>query len=188
MAEPAQYEELMCQLGAVGAVRRQLDRSLPDGCSGGTALVLALLGREADMRIGRLAELLAVDISVTSRHVAYLAGLGWVTRSSDPADRRSRIVRLTPEGRARLAELSNRTATLLAQRLSDWSEDDLRRLTGLLSRLRTSFDDLCPEGPASLAARTPAFPVRQAPGSPAAQAPVEPPAGSLRPRTPAVTD
>ncbi|MFF4354462.1 MarR family winged helix-turn-helix transcriptional regulator [Streptomyces sp. NPDC001530] len=148
MAERAQYEELTRQLSAVGAVRRQLDRSLPGGCSSGTAVVLALLDRDGDLRIGRLAELLAVDMSVTSRHVAHLAERGWIDRSPDPADRRSRILRLTPEGRNRLAELSDRAAELLALRLSDWSEEDVRRLTSLLSRLRASFDDAPTRTPA----------------------------------------
>ena len=148
MAERAQYEELTRQLSAVGAVRRQLDRSLPGGSSSGTAVVLALLDRDGDLRIGRLAELLAVDMSVTSRHVAHLAERGWIDRSPDPADRRSRILRLTPEGRNRLAELSDRAAELLALRLSDWSEEDVRRLTSLLSRLRASFDDAPARTPA----------------------------------------
>ncbi|WP_320782894.1 MarR family winged helix-turn-helix transcriptional regulator [Streptomyces sp. CRN 30] len=141
MAEKALYEELMRQLSAIGCVKRELARILPDGCSSGSATVLALLGRDGDMRIGRLAELLAVDMSVTSRHVTHLTALGWIDRSPDPADRRSRILRLTPEGRARLAELSDRTARLLAARLNDWSDEDVRRLTWLMARLRASFDD-----------------------------------------------
>lgn len=148
MAEKAHYEELTRQLSAVGAVRRQLDRSLPGGCSSGTAVVLALLDRDGDLRIGRLAELLAVDMSVTSRHVAHLAERGWIDRSPDPADRRSRILRLTPEGRDQLAELSDRAAELLALRLSEWSDEDIDRLTSLLSRLRASFDDVPTRTPA----------------------------------------
>lgn len=148
MAEKAHYEELTRQLSAVGAVRRQLDRSLPGGCSSGTAVVLALLDRDGDLRIGRLAELLAVDMSVTSRHVAHLAERGWIDRSPDPADRRSRILRLTPEGRDQLAELSDRAAELLALRLSEWSDEDIDRLTSLLCRLRASFDDVPTRTPA----------------------------------------
>ncbi|MFF4796286.1 MarR family winged helix-turn-helix transcriptional regulator [Streptomyces sp. NPDC001276] len=165
MAERALYEELMHQLSAVGSVRRELGRVLPYGCSSGSATVLALLGRDGDMRIGRVAELLGVDTSVTSRHIAHLAARGWIHRSPDPADRRSRILRLTPEGRARLAELSDRLAQELASRLSEWSDEDVRRLTSLLSRLRASFDDLwTEEGPNA-----------------------EPPEGAYSTRTPAVT-
>ncbi|MFJ5036016.1 MarR family winged helix-turn-helix transcriptional regulator [Streptomyces sp. NPDC088560] len=140
MTEKTWYEELMRQLSGVGCVRRELNRVLPDGCSSNSATVLALLERYGDMRIGRLAELLAVDMSVTSRLVTHLAVRGWIDRSPDPADRRSRILRLTSQGRDRLTELSDRTAQLLAERLGDWSEEEVRLLTRLLARLRTSFD------------------------------------------------
>ncbi|MFJ7495154.1 MarR family winged helix-turn-helix transcriptional regulator [Streptomyces sp. NPDC097727] len=141
MAAKPDFEELMRQLRAMGSVRRELARSLPADCSSGSAAVLALLARDGDMRISRLAELLAVDMSVTSRLVTHLAELGWIDRSPDPGDRRSRILRLTPEGRLRLAELSDRTARLLAERLSGWSDEDVERLTGLLARLRADFDN-----------------------------------------------
>ncbi|MFJ2610188.1 MarR family winged helix-turn-helix transcriptional regulator [Streptomyces sp. NPDC087425] len=141
MAERAQYEELIRQFSAFGAVRRELGRILPSDCPSGSAAVLTLLGRHGAMRMSRLSELLAVDMSVTSRHVAHLAERGWIDRSADPADRRSRILHLTPAGLALLAELSERTSDLLADRLGDWSDDEVAQLIGLMARLRSSFDD-----------------------------------------------
>ncbi|MFJ6115097.1 MarR family winged helix-turn-helix transcriptional regulator [Streptomyces sp. NPDC092129] len=141
MAERAQYEELARQLGAIGAVTRDMGRILPPDCPGGSAAVLTLLGRYGDMRMSKLAELLAVDISVTSRHVAQVADRGWIERSPDPADKRSRILRLTVPGRIQLDELSLRTTELLAERLSDWSQDDVDLLIQLMARLRASFGD-----------------------------------------------
>ncbi|MGW2518633.1 MarR family winged helix-turn-helix transcriptional regulator [Streptomyces sp. NPDC001617] len=141
MAERAQYEELIRQFSAFGAVRRELGRILPSDCPSGSAAVLTLLGRFGAMRMSKLAELLSVDMSVTSRHVAHLADRGWLDRSPDPSDKRSRIVHLTPEGLARLEQLSERTAQLLAGRLADWSDEDVAELTRLMARLRASFDD-----------------------------------------------
>ncbi|WP_309032840.1 MarR family winged helix-turn-helix transcriptional regulator [Streptomyces alfalfae] len=147
MAGKAQYEELIRQFSAFGAVRRELGRILPADCPAGSAAVLTLLGRHGDMRMSRLSELLAVDMSVTSRHVAHIADRGWIQRSPDPADKRSRILRLTPEGRTRLDELSERTTQLLAHRLSDWTDAEVGQLTGLMARLRASFDDCRPAVP-----------------------------------------
>ncbi|MEG3629812.1 MarR family winged helix-turn-helix transcriptional regulator [Streptomyces poriticola] len=141
MAGPARYEELARQLSAFGAVKRELGRILPADCPSGSAAVLTLLDRHGDMRMSKLAELLAVDVSVTSRHVAHLAEQTLIERSPDPADKRSRILRLTPAGRARLDELSERTTQLLAHRLGDWTDDELGQLTRLMARLRASFDD-----------------------------------------------
>jgi len=149
MAEQAQYEELIRQFSAFGAVKRELGRILPSDCPSGSAAVLTLLGRYGDMRMSKLAELLAVDMSVTSRHVAHLAERGWIDRSPDPADKRSRIVHLTAAGLACLEELSERTTLLLAERLADWSDEEVAQLTRLMTRLRASFDD-CRPGPPRL--------------------------------------
>jgi DNA-binding MarR family transcriptional regulator len=162
MAEQAQFEELARQLSAVGAVKRDLVRVLPTDCPGGSAAVLTLLGRHGDMRMSKLAELLAVDLSVTSRHVAHVAARGWIERDPDPADKRSRILRLTPAGLEQLDELSRRTSQLLAERLSDWTDDEVGQLIGLMTRLRSSFGDCRPPS-----ARPPAPVVEQTTRTPA---------------------
>ncbi|UXY28542.1 MarR family winged helix-turn-helix transcriptional regulator [Streptomyces sp. HUAS TT20] len=156
MAEQAQFEELARQLSAVGAVKRDLGRILPHDCPAGSAAVLTLLGGHGDMRMSKLAELLAVDMSVTSRHVAHVAERGWIERSPDPADKRSRILRLTPAGRATLVELSRRTAELLAERLSDWTDEEVTQLIRLMTRLRASFGD-CRSAHPRLTALAPAL-------------------------------
>ncbi|MFE0255351.1 MarR family winged helix-turn-helix transcriptional regulator [Streptomyces sp. NPDC059010] len=141
MAEQAQYEELVRQFSAFGAVKREMGRMLPSDCPAGCAAVLTLLARHGEMRMSKLAELLAVDMSVTSRHVAHVAERGWIVRSPDPADKRSRILLLTPAGEDRVREMSRRTTQLLAERLSDWTDDEVAQLTRLMARLRASFDD-----------------------------------------------
>ena len=141
MAEQSQYEELARQFSAFGAVKRDLQRSLPQDCPAGSAAVLMLLGRYGEMRMSRLAELLAVDMSVTSRHVAHVADRGWIDRSPDPADKRSRILSLTDKGLRQIQLLSERSTELLAYRLSDWSDDEVGQLISMMSRLRDSFGD-----------------------------------------------
>ncbi|MFD7068462.1 MarR family winged helix-turn-helix transcriptional regulator [Streptomyces sp. NPDC059913] len=139
MAARSRYEELARQLSAVGAVKRGLARILPAECPAGSAAVLTLLRQHGEMRISRLAELLDVDMSVTSRHVAHVAERGWIVRSPDPADKRSRILRLTPEGHDVLGDLNRRTTEMFAHNLSDWSDEEVGQLNTLLARLRDSF-------------------------------------------------
>ncbi|ARZ68918.1 MarR family transcriptional regulator [Streptomyces sp. HU2014] len=141
MAAQEQYEELARQLSAVAAVRRDLGRLLPPDCSPASAVVLALVQKHGELRMSRLAELMAVDMSVTSRHVTYATEHGWLERHPDPADRRSRLLSLSPDGEALLREVSARYTEALATCLQDWSDDDIGALTGLLARLRTSFGD-----------------------------------------------
>ncbi|MFF0435159.1 MarR family winged helix-turn-helix transcriptional regulator [Streptomyces sp. NPDC004327] len=141
MDRQSRYEVLARQVSAIGAVKRGMARSLPADCPGGSAIVMALLKHHGDMRMGRVSELMAVDMSVSSRHVAHTAERGWVERLPDPADKRSRILRLTPAGADKLAELDDRLTAMLAHHLADWSDDDVDQLTTLLARLRDSFGD-----------------------------------------------
>lgn len=133
------YEELARRLTGIGAVKRELARALPPDCPPGTAAVLAILDRHGEMRLSRLTELMAVDMSVTSRHVAQVAERGWIARENDPGDGRCRILRLTPAGRTLLAELGARYTAALESALGDWSADDVDTLNTLLARLRSSF-------------------------------------------------
>ncbi|MGW5396211.1 MarR family winged helix-turn-helix transcriptional regulator [Streptomyces sp. NPDC003952] len=138
-APVTRYAELARQLTGIGAVKRDLARLLPADCPPGSAAVLTVLDRHGEMRLGRLSEYLAIDISVTSRHVAHTAGRGWITRDTDPGDARCRILRLTPAGRTLLTELGVRHTTVLEKALADWSDADLDHLNVLLARLRSSF-------------------------------------------------
>ncbi|MEU6928083.1 MarR family transcriptional regulator [Streptomyces sp. NPDC046385] len=135
------YEELARAVSAIGAVKRGIARVLPAHCQGGAAAVLALVKHHGDMRMSRLAELMAVDMSVCSRHVAHTVEHGWIERLPDPDDKRSRILRLTTEGHAMLGELDSRVADAFARHLAEWSDDDVVLLTTMLSRLRDSFGD-----------------------------------------------
>ncbi|MEV6673569.1 MarR family winged helix-turn-helix transcriptional regulator [Streptomyces sp. NPDC051162] len=139
MAAQEQYEELSRQLGAVATVRRDLGRALPAECPPSAAMMLALLKQCGEVRMGRLAELLGIDMSVTSRHVAYAAERGWLDRHPDPLDKRSRLLSISPPGEELLEQVSARYTRTLAACLSDWPDEDVVRLTELLGRLRESF-------------------------------------------------
>lgn len=138
-ARATPHEELARRLSGIGAVKRELARSLPPDCPPGTAAVLTVLDRHGPMRLSRLAEFMAVDISVTSRHVTHVADRGWIERETDPDDGRCRILRLTPAGRTLLTEIGARYTAALERALHDWSAQDIDVLNTLLARLRSSF-------------------------------------------------
>ncbi|MFF5701565.1 MarR family winged helix-turn-helix transcriptional regulator [Streptomyces sp. NPDC012794] len=138
-AQHTRYEELARQLTGIGAVKRDLARTLPAHCPPGSATVLTILDRHGEMRLSRLTEFMGVDISVSSRHVAHVARHGWIERETDPGDGRCRILRLTGAGRAVLSELGARYTDALERALADWAAEDIDVLNTLLARLRSSF-------------------------------------------------
>ena len=144
MADRSQFEELSRQLSAIGTVKREMARSLPSDCGPGSAAVLMLLSKYGEMRLSKLAELMAIDLSVTSRHVGHVAERGWIERSPDPQDGRSRLLSLSPAGEELLTDLNARTVELLQTTLHDWSDDDVAQLVTLFKRLRANFGDCRP--------------------------------------------
>jgi DNA-binding MarR family transcriptional regulator len=155
MAEQSRYEELARHLSAVAVVKRDLARMLPHECPAGSAAVLSLLHHHGEMRMSRLAELLGIDMSVTSRHVAHVAEQGWVDRQPDPLDKRSRLLRLNAGGEQLLREISGRYVEALACALREWSDEEVAELNRLLARLRDSFGVYRPRGQLNVDTPTP---------------------------------
>lgn len=135
------YRELARQLRGVGVVNREIARRLPPDCPPASAGVLTVLRRHGEMRVSRLTELLGIDLSVASRHVAHVHEHGWIERLPDPHDGRSRLLRLTESGESRLDELSELTTETLREFLADWTAEDVTALSSLLDRLGTAFGD-----------------------------------------------
>lgn len=155
MATKEHCAELARQLRVVIGVGREVGRALPAETPPATVAVLTVLGRYGEMRMSRLAEYLDIDMSVVSRHVAHLAERGWIDRTPDALDKRSRLLRLNALGEKVLAASSDRAAEVLADRLRDWSDDDVDLLSGLLDRLRLSFGDCRTGAHAHAGAHTP---------------------------------
>jgi DNA-binding MarR family transcriptional regulator len=103
--------------------------------------LLRVIAEEGSARVGTLAGRTCVDTSVASRQVAHLESLGFVDRTTDPEDRRSHLLRLTPQGAEVLDQWRTQAARRWTEALEDWSGDDIRHLTRTLHRLRTDLID-----------------------------------------------
>ncbi|MDX3097611.1 MarR family transcriptional regulator [Streptomyces sp. ME01-24h] len=143
MATQEQFAELADRLRAVPVVARELSRVCPPQCPPSSLGVLSVISRHGELRMGRLAELLEVDMSVTSRHVAQLAERGWIDRLPDPHDRRSRLLRLTPGGADMLRAAQDRVAEALAHHMRDWPDEDVTEFSRLLEQLHRDFAAGC---------------------------------------------
>jgi DNA-binding MarR family transcriptional regulator len=84
---------------AARRLARRFDAALmPLGLTNGQFSLMVALNQPEPPPIGRLAPFLGVDPSTLTAAVKPLARRGLLTVESDPADRRSRRLRITPEG------------------------------------------------------------------------------------------
>ncbi|MFG1391426.1 MarR family winged helix-turn-helix transcriptional regulator [Xanthobacter agilis] len=100
-------------------------------------LVLARLGD--DLRQGVIADELGLEGPSPVRIVDMLPAEGLVSRREDPADRRAKLLCLTPSGRAQVAEVEAAIATLRARFLNDVSDEDLAVIVRGLARVEAAL-------------------------------------------------
>jgi MarR family transcriptional regulator, temperature-dependent positive regulator of motility len=97
----------------------------------------AVLRAAADDRCDQntVGERAAIDKATLVPLIARLVDRGWLTRATDPADRRRRQLRLTDAGRAALARATPIVAAVDAAALDDLDAAERARLRALLTRL-----------------------------------------------------
>jgi DNA-binding MarR family transcriptional regulator len=76
----------------------------PSGLKTTQRAILAQIERSAPTTVGSLAEALVMDSGALAHTLKPLERDGFITVAIDPKDRRNRLISLTREGRAKLAE------------------------------------------------------------------------------------
>src|SRR4051794_40440851 len=90
---------------AARALARRFDRALrPLGLTNGQFSLMMSLNRPEPAGMGPVAALLGLDRTTLTAALKPLERRGLVATAPHPADKRSRLMRLTPEGHALLAE------------------------------------------------------------------------------------
>jgi DNA-binding MarR family transcriptional regulator len=137
-AESVQYAETAARLRvAVARLARQLRQHSPGGLTPSQWSALVSVEDHESLRIGDLADREGVSAPTATRLVASLEEAGLLSRTTDPADRRTAYVGLTDAGREKL-EWSRQVRTAsLVQRLLAMPETDVRQLIELLPLLES---------------------------------------------------
>ncbi len=136
-APAAPGDELAADLRlAVGRLSRRLRQHSVGGLSPSQVSAMASLDCHGSVPIGRLSRLEGVSAPTMTRIVDRLEHQGLVTRRIDPADGRSAVVDMTPEGTSALARLRHERTAFLAQRLSGLDGDEITALSAALPALR----------------------------------------------------
>ena len=146
-ADPSAAEALVHLIYTSDMVETRIARSLSShGISTAAFNVLMiLLNSEGNARsLHELSDLLIVSRANVTGLVDCLEHRGLVEREIDPRDRRVRIARLLPDGRALTDEILPEHHRTLRSLCGDLSETERSTLVELLRRLRASVEEAAP--------------------------------------------
>jgi DNA-binding MarR family transcriptional regulator len=123
---------------AITRTSRRLRQEAGTGLSPTLTSALSTIDRHGPLTPSELATRERVQRPTATRLVARLEELGVLQRAGDPADRRSSLLSVTPEGRALLEEMRGRKTAYLAHRIEKLDRDErttLDRAAAILERL-----------------------------------------------------
>lgn len=97
-------------------------------------LMLSYVREHGPLRASAMCAVFDIDKGAISRQVQHLIDLGLVDRQPDPEDGRATLLTISEEGEARLEGVASERRELLAERLGDWSADEVRAFSASLRR------------------------------------------------------
>ncbi len=102
-------------------------------------LAMRVLDGLGPVSTNALAQALGLDASTVTRQVAALERVGLIARHPDPADGRSSIIALTPEGRRSMREVEQERRRRIETLVRDWDDAEQAGLAVALARLNSSL-------------------------------------------------
>lgn len=103
-------------------------------------LMLTYLASAGPQRSSVMSEKFGVDKGAISRQVQHLCDLGLLHREPDPADGRAVLISASPNAVRRMRAVDRDRRRWLEEKLSEWSEDDLRDLVAGLASYNAALD------------------------------------------------
>lgn len=125
----------------IGRLSRSLRQAGTPGPGHGAISALATLAAYGRMRLGDLAAKEGVAAATMSRIVAALVDSGYVTRESDPVDRRAWLATVTEDGEKLLSGVRSTRVHELGRRIERLSADQREALETALPALEALLDD-----------------------------------------------
>ncbi|SHL28085.1 MarR family winged helix-turn-helix transcriptional regulator [Actinacidiphila paucisporea] len=101
---------------------------------------LEIIDRVPGCRVLDIVGELAITVGAVSKAVDRLVTAGWCVRVAHPQDRRSSVLRLTPEGEKQLAASRPLVENELAALTATVPADDLTRIASTLAALRATLE------------------------------------------------
>jgi DNA-binding MarR family transcriptional regulator len=126
---------------AVGRLSRSLRQAGVPGPGHGAISALATLVISGQLRLGDLAAKEGVAAATMSRIIASLVEAGYVSRESDPVDRRAWLAKATEEGERLVSGVRSTRVQELNRRLDRLSPEHREALTAAIPALEALIAD-----------------------------------------------
>src|SRR5450755_2045799 len=132
-------DDVQSMVAALFTLAAGLDRARRQRKDAGALSLLQVIAGREGIRPSEIAELQLVHPSLVTRQVRELEDAGYAQVTGDPADGRSWLVALTPAGQDEMRRLQQVGLDRFALFVADWEPGEVRALTALLDKLRTSM-------------------------------------------------
>jgi MarR family transcriptional regulator, transcriptional regulator for hemolysin len=151
MSQPSDPDTLGFLISDVARIlRAEIERRIAAAgvaVTPGEGRALANVARCGIVRQNVLAERMGVEAMTLSGYLDRLESRGLVTRAADPADRRAKLVELTPQAEDVLADVRAIGAAIREDLTGIMGADRWNDLIGMLKALRTDLATLKGEAP-----------------------------------------
>jgi DNA-binding MarR family transcriptional regulator len=122
------------------SISHQLSRQVHPDMEPAAYGLLSVIRKQGPIRLTDLASCIGVGKPSVSRQIAFLEGLGLVSKEADPLDGRAQAIRLTPEGEERMHQVQDARREVFRERLSEWPAEDLQALAMYMAKLNATYE------------------------------------------------
>lgn len=102
--------------------------------------LLSVLRTKGPIRLTELASCIGVGKPSVSRQVAFLEGLGLVSKQADPLDGRAQAISLTAKGEEKMHLVQDARREVFRERLAEWPTGELEAFAGYMAKLNASYE------------------------------------------------
>ena len=122
------------------SISHQLSRQVHPDMEPAAYGLLSVIRKQGPIRLTDLASCIGVGKPSVSRQIAFLEGLGLVSKEADPLDGRAQAIRLTSEGEERMHQVQDARREVFRERLAEWPAEDLQALAMYMGKLNATYE------------------------------------------------
>ena len=122
------------------SMSQQLSRQVHPEMEPAAYGLLSVLRTKGPIRLTELASCIGVGKPSVSRQVAFLEGLGLVSKEADPLDGRAQAISLTAKGEEKMHLVQDARREVFRERLAEWPAGELEAFAGYMAKLNATYE------------------------------------------------